>query len=152
MVPRPDKDSAIQFALMLKAGLPPNDAILYFADGSEAPSELAGACQEWMKSAHVKRATLTLMGKPWQEMNLDEQCAHALNNAYAGMAYFLYSTNYSSLGTTDKSKHDTARQALEARAAGTAGKGDALSMFMDDLRSGRVKLNKPAPLIPRGES
>lgn len=148
MIPKPTPDSALQFALMMKAGLPAQDAILYFADGSESPSEVAQGVAEWMKSAAVKKATLTLMGKPWQDMTLDEQCHHALNNAYAGMAYFLFSHNFAEMGSSDKAKHDTARQALEARAAGTAGKGDALSAFFEDLRTGRVKLNKPSPLLP----
>lgn len=146
---KPTAEQAQQFAIMLNAGLPASDAILYFTDATE-PQEIAFTLNEWQKSSQVKKAMLTLMGKPWQDMSLDEQCKHALNVHYAALAYFLYSHNYSEVGPGDKTKLDTARTALEARAAGTAGKGDALSMFFEDLKSGRVKLNKPSlvPLAP----
>lgn len=144
---KPTPDQAMQFAIMLGAGLPGSDAILYFTDSSD-PQQIAFMLNEWQKSPQVRKATLTLMGKSWQEMTLDEQCKTALNQHYAGLAYFLYSHNYSEVGPADKTKLDTARTALEARAAGTAGKGDALSLFFEDLRSGKVKLNKPVPSIP----
>lgn len=144
---KPTPEQAHQFAVMLNAGLPSSDAIMYFTE-SEDPKELAFILAEWQKSSAVKRAMLSLMGKAWQDMSLDEQCTHALNQHYASLAYYLYSHNYSEMGSQDKSKIDTARTALEARQAGTAGKGDALSVFFDDLRSGKVKLNKPVPIMP----
>lgn len=139
---KPTEDQAIQFAIMLQAGLPASDAILYFTTEDE-PSVLADLLQEWTRSAALKRAMLKLLGKPWQDMSLDERCKNALDFAYAGMAYYLFSRNYSEMGPADKAKYDTARLALEARAAGTAGKGDALSMFFDDLKAGKLKLSKP---------
>ena len=135
---------------MLNAGLPSSDAIMYFVE-TEDPKELAFILAEWQKSMAVKKAMLNLMGKAWQDMSLDEQCTHALNQHYASLAYYLYSHNYSEVGSHDKPKIDTARVALEARQAGTAGKGDALSVFFEDLRSGKVKLNKPvgaSPIFP----
>jgi hypothetical protein len=76
-------------------------------------------------------------------MTLEEKIKTATDNHYAQLAYFLFSHNYSDLGTTDKAKADTARQALEAKLAGTAGKGDALSQFFSDINSGKIKLGKP---------
>jgi hypothetical protein len=141
---KPTADSALQFAIMLRAGLPAQDAILYFADGVNDAAELSYMLQDWQKSPLVKKAMLTLMGKAWQDMSLDEQCKTALDQHYAGLAYFLFSHNYSEVGPSDQTKLNTARTALEARAAGTAGKGDALSIFFDDLRAGRVKLGEKA--------
>lgn len=135
----PSPEQALQFATMLRAGLPASDAILYFTDSTD-PREVGQMLQDWQKSRAVRRAMLALMGKPWEEMTLDEQCRHALDLHYAGLAYFLYSHNYSEVGSQDKPKLDTARTALEAKLAGTAGKTDALTAFFEDVRSGRVKL------------
>lgn len=148
MIPKPTEDTAMQFALMVKAGLPPKDAILYFASGEEDIREVLDAVQAWMKSSYVKKATLKLMGKPWQDMSIDEQIKAALDNTYSGMAYFLFTVNYSEMGPSDKAKHDTARQALEAKMAGTAGQGTPMEMFFSDLRSGKVKLAGQAAKLP----
>jgi hypothetical protein len=145
---KPTADQALQFAIMLRAGLPASDAIVYFTDGSEDAAELTYKLQEWQKSSSVKAAMLTLMGKSWQDMTLDEQISTALNQHYAGLAYYLFSHNYSEVASHDKPKIDTARAALEARQAGTAGRGDALSMFMDDFRAGKFKLTGQAAPKP----
>ena len=138
-------DLAKQFALMINAGLPAEEAILYFAQDVTDPAQLSYMLQDWLKSREFRRAQLEQMGKSWTDMSLDERIRYALDQHYSGLAHFLFSHNYSSLGATDKAKADTARQALEAKLAGTAGKGDAMSQFLDDLRSGKLKLNKPAP-------
>lgn len=135
----PDKDQALAFAIMLQAGLPAKDAILYFAT-SEDPSEQAYMLQDWQRSASVKRAMLSLMGKAWQDMTLEEKRDHALNLHHAQLAYFLFSHHYEDLASADKQKADTARQVLEAHRAGTLGKEDALTKFFSDINSGKVKL------------
>lgn len=142
----PTEEQAIQFAVMLQAGLPAADAIAYFTDSAD-PLELAHMLEAWRRSRAVKRAMLSLMGKPWQGMSLDERIRYALDIHYAQLAYLLYSSNYAEVGSNDKSKLDTARVALEQKLAGLAGKGDALSEFFADLKSGKVKLNPvPVPL------
>jgi hypothetical protein len=139
----PTSEQAIQFATMLRAGLPASDAILYFTDSTD-PREVGQLLQDWQKSRAVRKAMLSLMGKPWEDMTLDEQCRYALDLHYAGLAYFLYSHNYSEVGQQDQVKLNTARAAIEAKLAGTAGKTDALTAFFEDVRAGRVKLQKPA--------
>lgn len=138
----PTKEQAYAFAVMLQAGLPPSDAILYFAT-SEDTAELTIMVRKWMRAAEVRRAVAGLMGKNWTDMSLEEKRDYALNHHYTQMAYFLYSNHYAELGGPDKAKADTARQALEAHKAGTAGKTDALSRFFDDIKSGTVKLGQP---------
>jgi hypothetical protein len=139
----PTKDQALAFAIMLQAGLPPSDAIGYFYESIEEAGE---ALQRWLRSRNLKEAQKVLLGKSWTEMSLDEQCKAGLDYAYAGMAYFLFSHNYSSMGTGDQAKYNAARQALEARLAGTAGKGDALSRFLDDFVAGKLKGTNGVPL------
>lgn len=137
---KPTEDQALQFCVMLQAGLPASEAIRYFID-SDDPLTLATSLQTWQRSPAVKKALITLQGKSWTEMSLDEQCKAALNIHYAGLAFFLYSNNFSEVGPTDKAKLDTARQAIEAKLAGMAGKTDALSQFLSDVQTGKVRLN-----------
>lgn len=134
----PSKEQALQFAIMLKAGLPASQAIRYFTE-SQDPAELALMLDKWTHSKALADAQVKLLGKPWQDMSLDEQCDAGLDYAYAGLAYFLFSTNYAEMGSGDRAKFDTARQALEARRAGTAGRGDALSRFLDDFTARKLR-------------
>ena len=138
----PTQDEAVQYAIMINAGLPAEDAIRYFTD-SEDPAEVATLLRKWQRSAAVRRAMHQLMGKTWQEMTLDERITYALNQHYSNLAYLLFSQNYLTANPTEKSKMDAARVALEAKAAGLAGKGDALTRFFDDLHTGKLML-KPA--------
>lgn len=124
---------------MLQAGLPAEQAILYFTE-SQDPGEIALILSKWQRSRAVARAQITLMGKSWQEMDLETQIKTSLDRHYASLAYMLYSVNYLSAGAAEKAKLDSARTALEQKIAGTSGKTNALDAFYDDLRSGKIKL------------
>ena len=142
----PTEDQAFQFAVMLQAGLPASQAILYFTN-SEDPGEIALQLAKWLKSAHVRKAQARLMGKSWSDMTLEDRCKLALDQHYSGLAYLLLTVHYGEASPADKSKLDSARQSLEAKLAGTAGKQDALSQFFDDLNKGKLKLAKPVPVL-----
>lgn len=136
----PSPQQAMAFALMLKAGLPAGEAIIYFFPDAEPP-ELKEALRRWQTCGEVKKATLALMGgKAWHELSLEEQMETALTYHYAALAHFLFVNNYADLAPQDRTKADTARAAIEAKIAGTAGKVDELSQFFADVRSGKVKL------------
>lgn len=141
----PTEEQAMQFALMLQAGLPASDAILYFID-SQDPAELAMVLRNWTKSRVVKRAMAKLESKPWQEMTLHERMEAALEQHYNGLAYLLKSSHYMEVSQADKAKLDTARGALESKLAGTAGKESPLDRFFSDLNSGKLKLANPPKL------
>lgn len=128
----PSKEQALQFAIMLQAGLPASDAIRFFVE-SEDPRELAEVMGRWLRSKALADAQVTLLGKSWQEMTLDEQVKTSLDYSHAGMAYFLFSRNYSEMGQSDQAKYNAARAALEARQAGTLGKSDPLSRFLEEF-------------------
>lgn len=138
------KDLAQQFALILSSGMPHLEAIRYFAPASMAghPKLLAGEVDRWMKHRDVQAAIRLIQGKDWQAMDLPERITFAINKHYTEMAYFLYANNYNDLDGHSRAKADIVRQALEAKLAGTAGQRDALSQFMDDIRTGKVKLGK----------
>lgn len=131
---------------MLQAGLPAEQAIQYFTESQDS-AEIAMMLGKWQRSAAVRSAQRELLGKAWQEMTLDEQVEAGLKQQYASLAYLCFSTNYITANQQEKAKLDSARTALEAKVAGTSGKGDALAQFMEDLRRGSVKLGpKPLPL------
>lgn len=148
----PNKEQAQQFAIILSSGLPAEDAITYFCDTTDE-DELRETLKVWLSSRAVKAAILTLQGRPWNEMSLDEKIRTSLDFTYSSMAYFLLTHNYGTLGRDDKAKADTARAALEAKLAGTAGKGDALAEFFEDLRKGKLAERiKPPSQRVMGES
>jgi hypothetical protein len=145
-----DESNALQFCVMVQAGMPAEDAIRYFCD-SDDPLELAQTLKKWQSSAITRRAQKSLMGKSWHEMTRDERIRYGLDLHYSQLAYFLFSGNYLSMGPADKAKADTARQALEAKLAGTAGSTDPLSRWLEDLNSGRLA-NKLVPPPARKDS
>src|SRR5512138_630759 len=105
----PTDEQALQFAVMIQAGLPAGEAIRYFTDEAD-PAALNALTTQWQRSRAVRRAMATLMKKPWQDMTLDERCRYALDHHYSQLAYLLFSSHYGEVGQTDKAKLDTARQ------------------------------------------
>ena len=140
------EESAYQFAVMLHCGLPPGQAIMYFAE-SEDPSEIAAQLNRWTRSRLVKKAMLELMKIPWQDMTLDQRCRYALDQHYSQLAYLLQSEHYGEADQSHKAKLDTARQAIEAKLAGMAGKTDVLSQFLLDIKEGKLKVGRPIPVV-----
>lgn len=140
----PTDDQAYQFCVMLQAGCPAAEAIRYFIE-TDDPGELAQICRKWRVCRAVMAAQRKLQGKSWTEMSLEEKMKAGLDMAYAGMAFVLYSTNYSDATAQEKTKFDTARQAIEAKLAGTAGSQDPMSRFLADLQAGKfASITSPA--------
>jgi hypothetical protein len=135
----PDETQAFQFATMLHAGLPPSSAILYFIE-SEDPAEIALIVGKWQRSRLVKKASASLMGGNWHEKSTDEMMKYALDAHYRQLSTLLVTTNYIEANQGEKGKLDSARSSLEAKVAGQAGRGDALSQFFEDLRSKKIAL------------
>lgn len=141
----PTRDEAEAFAVMLSAGVPPAEGIIYFFDEKDAAF---AALDRWMTAPAVRAAITELQGKAWQKLTPDERIQVALNKHYAELAYFLYSRNYVDLQGADKTKADTCRITLETKQAGLAGKMEPLAQFWDDIKTGRVKLNMPVGISP----
>lgn len=142
----PTKDQALKFALMIQHGYPSEHAIQYFFPEMVVTQNAEGLSQAhrlWTLSKEVKDAILTVQdGKEWQDLTLDQQIEFALNKNYAELAYFLYSSNYSTMNSTERMKADIARSALESKVAGSAGKLDPLMQWFSDIKSGKVKLGQ----------
>ena len=137
---RPLKEDALQLALMLNSGMPSLDAMRYFYPDDD-PERVRFEHDRWLRTRSVQSAIKTVQnGKSWQDMSLDERVKFAVDKHYSELAYFLYTNNYTLLSGQDRQKADICRAALEAKLAGTAGKMDALTSWMEDIRAGRVKL------------
>lgn len=146
----PTPEQARAFALMLTHGLPGIDAIAYFFPDEEDVALLQHDLGAWGRCAAVRRAFKQVQGGEWHELAPAQQIELAINKHYCELAYILYANNYAELEGLMKQKADTARVALEAKLAGNAGKMDALSAWMDDIRTGKVKLGgtKALPVLP----
>lgn len=144
----PSEDQALQFAIMLQAGLPASEAIQYFLSGEESPDEVAYMLKRWQGSRAVKKAMTQLLGKAWHELSLDERCRKGVEQHYSNLAYLLYTASYQDANPAEKSKLDSARQAIEAKLAGMAGKSDALTQFFEDIKAEKIKLAKPVMRLP----
>lgn len=138
-LPYPDENQASQFAVMLEAGLTATQAILYFIE-SDDPGYLGQVAARWTRARTVQKAQQALLDKSWAAMSTDERMKVALDRHYSQLATILFSTHYAEANPQEKGKMDEARKALESKVAGTAGKGDPFSRFMDDLNTGKLKL------------
>lgn len=139
----PSKEQALHLALLLGSGMPSYDAIRYFLPPDEpnlSETTVKNLHDSWLKSSALKAAILQVQGKAWQDMGMEEKIQFAINKHYTELAYFLYSHNYVDTTGTDLTKINQARQVLEAKIAGMAGKMDALTRFWDDVTTGKVKL------------
>ncbi len=135
----PNDEEAHGFAVIIKAGLPPTHAILYFLPIENA-DEIERMAHRWMNCRAVNTAMTKLMGKRWQDMTTQERMDYSLELHYNQLATTLFANNYLTARGADKGKMDSARQAIEAKNAGLAGQQGGLEMFYADLRAGRVKL------------
>lgn len=142
----PDELQAQQFAVMLQSGLPATDAIMYFVE-IEDPKDLGPFVKKWQRSPLVRQALIRLTKKSFMDMTPDERMKYALELHYNQLAYVLVSQNYADAGSAEKSKADTARSAIEAKLAGTAGKTSAMDRFFDDLAAGKLKLAQPVRML-----
>ena len=125
---------AHQFALMLLAGAPVSVACSYFLPPDAGEEDIEIAAEVWPGQKEVLKAIQTLTGGvPWHHLSPEERIRIALDKMYAEMAYFLWSHNYSDAGGVEKLKADTCRQALEAKVAGTAGKGNAIEEYYREI-------------------
>lgn len=146
----PNSEEARQLALILFSGVPALDAVHYFFPDAGS-DELRACTSAWMKSPLLKKSLTSLQKRDWTEMTLEEAIEYALQKTYREMAYFLYAHNYSELVGHERDKADKARSVLEAKAAGMAGKTDALSRFFNDISSGLVKLPQPERSAPSAQ-
>jgi hypothetical protein len=135
----PNEVEAVDFATIVRSGLPPTYAILYFIP-AEDPAEIERWASRWMRCKAVNSAMTKLQGKRWQDMTTQERMDTSLDLHYNQLSTTLYNNNYLTATDADKKKMDSARQAIEAKNAGLAGQQGGLEMFYSDLRAGRIKL------------
>lgn len=135
----PTDEQATQFAIILSSGLPAKDALAYFVDEPD-PALFAHTLQKWEKSPKVAKALKHIMGKDWQDMTWRERCEISIEWHYSQLALLMVRVNYLEASAADKQKLDTARSAIEAKLAGSAGQMSQVDQFFADLKSGRIKV------------
>jgi hypothetical protein len=144
MLSSPNPDAAHQYAVILSSGMPSSEAIRYFLpEDVQTEAEILAFHDKWMTRNDVRQAIITLQGKPWQEMTLEEMISFTLDKTYKEAAYFLYSHNYAEVIGAEKTKMDDCRKILELKLAGMSGKMTALDQFYSDLKNGLVGLGQP---------
>lgn len=145
-----DGEVARQFATMLSVGAPPMEALAYFFPDTPT-NELGGTLKGWLKDRRVQAEIKALQGgKEWEEMTLDERIRFSVEKNYAEMAYYLYTHNYATLTGPERAKADECRRVLEAKLAGVAGKMGVMEEFFNDIKSGKLKLGRPATIGAAG--
>ena|SRR3990167_1912016 len=127
-------EQAEEFARIVLSGVPTHQAARYFLPATVEPDEVRDAAHDFYSQVEVQASLEKLTGGvPWQRLTKEDRLAIALDKHYAELAFFLWSHNYADLDGAGKQKADTCRQALEAKVAGTAGKGNAMERFYEDL-------------------
>lgn len=142
----PSIEAASEVALMIASGMPSIEAVAYFVSDPD-PGLIKHVHDAWMAHAHIADAILRLQGKAWHKMSADQRLQWAKDKAYAEMAYFVYSHNYSDLGGADLAKYDNCRKAIETKLAGMEGKVEGMQAFWNDLLSGKKQAPNPAKSI-----
>jgi len=134
------------FAALLHSGVPMTTVVAMFLQKGEKAEEARPA---WSTQDAVRKAIAKLDdGKAWHEWTDKERQDRALARHYNSLCYYLWSTNYPELAGEARAKADTARQALEAKIAGTAGQGDAVTEFYKEV----VAAFKAKKKEPRAEA
>lgn len=154
-----DRSQAWQFAIMLQAGMPAEEIIVYFFPDADQHS-LTKVLQSWLGSKVLREAVEELQGGEWAKLSAEERMQKAIDKHYAELGYLLYSRNYITAQGLDKTKLDTARSVLEAKLAGVAGQATPMERFWDDMRAKAAKeakdraseqlgtLSLPTPPVP----
>jgi hypothetical protein len=125
---------ALNFALMLLAGASASVASSYFLPPGYGQVDVEEAVDTWPRQPEVLKALQTLTGGvPWHEMSDEERINLALKKHRNEMAFMLWTMNYAEVSGVDKAKLDTCRESLEAVIAGTAGKGNEMEQFYQEI-------------------
>lgn len=124
MCSEPSEEQALEFAKLLRAGVPQPDALCYVL-GSVEPGVIEMALPRWMRARRVVDALATLNGGRWPSLEPDARLDIALDKHYAEMAHYLYTHDYETADGPTLKKLDTARASLET------------------LRTGRLEQNSP---------
>jgi hypothetical protein len=133
---------------MLTAGLPQMHAVLYFLPDPDAAhaEEVLRLAHAWQRSADVLAAIAQLNGGEWVALDEDRRLQIALDKHHAELAYYLYTTSFTTAAGAELGKLNTARQAIRDKLSGGIDADSPLARFMRDLIEGKT----PAQLTSAG--
>lgn len=125
---------------MLTAGLPPQHAVLYFLSDPDAATaeEVHRLAFAWQRSADVLAAIAQLNGGDWVDLDEDRRLQIALDKHHAELAYYLYTTSFTTAAGAELGKLNTARQAIRDKLAGGVDADSPIARFLRDLVDGKT--------------
>jgi hypothetical protein len=142
--PMLDEAQAKEFALILLAGAPATHAVRYFLPDPAAEEEVLEAVEAWPSQPEVLEAMREYSGgESWHEMSTKARLDLALTKHYNEMAYFLWTSNYVDLESSERVKADTCRAALEVKVSGLAGQDSPLAKFYHEMLA---RYDPPGPV------
>lgn len=143
----PSESQAEMLALLLYAGIPAIEAIPFVApevDGASWP-ELV---RRWPKTKPVLDARVRLQGGQWTALDDPTKVQKAIEQAHRCQAWIVASQHPGDLAGGDLTKWKDSLLSLEKVQAGTSGKADAVSQFLEQfqkkLASGEVVVKAKA--------
>ncbi len=135
----PTDEQAMEFAKLLRSGVPQYDAVCYIL--GPMPSPLAEVVlQRWMRSGNVVEALATINGGRWPALDEDARLDVALSKHYSELAHYLYTHDYDSADGPTQRKIDAAREALEGQRAGRMQQNSPFAKFLATLLKGEVQI------------
>lgn len=128
---RPTTEQAQLLAQCLEAGMAGEDVIGEILPDLEETirPELA---RRWEKDDRVRGARFDL--RAWLAKNGDERIGEALTHAYLVIAHWVRRQTFGVLETAKLAKFFTSVAILERKQAGSAGKVDAVSQFLEQFQ------------------
>lgn len=137
----PTADQAAMLALLLFAGIPAAEAIPFVAPSVDSASwpELT---RRWPKTKPVLDARIRLQGGTWTSLDDPAKVQLAIAQAHRCQAWIVASQHPADLSAGDLTKWKESLLSLEKVQAGTSGKADAVSAFLEQfqrkIQSGEV--------------
>lgn len=128
----PSDEQALEFAKLLRSGVPQPDALAYVLGTVEA-GYIDLALPRWMRAKNVVEALATLNGGRWPALEPDARLDIALDKHYAELAHFLYTHDYETAEGRDLGKINAAREALEKLRTGRLEQSSPFVKFLRTL-------------------
>lgn len=144
----PTETQAMEFAKLLRSGVPQPDALCYVLGTVDAPV-VEAALPRWMRSRHTIDALATLNGGRWPALEPDRRLDIALDKHYAEQAHFLYTHDYESAAGRDLAKINIARESLERLRTGRMEQQSPFMKFLAQLLKPKSETGTlPGPNAP----
>lgn len=129
----PTEDQARMLALLLFAGIPAVEALPFVAPEVDAAS-IGELVRRWPKCKPVLDQRVALQGGTWTTLTDPAKVALAIEQAHRCQAWIVASQHPADLANADLLKWKESLLSLEKVQAGTSGKADAVTAFLEQFQ------------------